>query len=619
MAIEMSETRDLLVLYGSQTGTAADVAELLGRKAKAHHFQVRVRSMADYQVTDLTNESLVIFVVATAGQGDAPDNMKAFWRFLLRKQLPLDSLSQMDFTVFGLGDSSYSKYNYAAKKLHKRLLQLGAQQFYKRGLGDDQHLLGYDGELTPWQLGLWSTILHRYPLPPGQTVVDTLLEKPAPKYKCAVMAADLPSLSPNSTPEFIATPTHQPTPERPLYAKVLVNARITADDHWQDVRHIVLDTPSINYRPGDVCVVRPYNPPALVEWFIDYLGVDACAQFILTQADNFVNFPPPHLLPDGASVRFLLTHYLDLHAKPRGRYFFELLSHFAESEREVERLRQLSMPENLDELYDYCYRVKRTPQEVFTDFPSLRGNVPLSYLFDLFPAIQPRQFSIASSPTAYPNQVHLCAAIVTYQTRITAPRIGLCTNMLKHTKVGDHLKIWIVRGTICMPKQNHTPMLMIGPGTGVAPFRSFIGERLGSPEQANKSCLTIEGAASGSKGQCMLVFGNRKRDKDFLFNEDWAAYEKSGGLDLITAFSRDQTEKVYVQQQMMRRGEEIWDLIQSAGAYIYVCGNSKRMPDDVKKAIEHIVATHAPMAKEEAEAYVEQLETVRRLQLETWA
>ncbi|KNC84683.1 hypothetical protein SARC_03117 [Sphaeroforma arctica JP610] len=238
-------------------------------------------------------------------------------------------------------------------------------------------------------------------------------------------------------------------------------------------------------------------------------------------------------------------------------------------------------------------------------------------MFDLFPMIQPRQFSIASSPRAHPNEIHLCVAIVKYQTRITEPRYGQCTHMLARTTVGQRLPIWIMKGTIFMPKREDLPMLMIGPGTGVAPFRGFIGERLGRAPSDDATDGRQGGTASAHKS--MLVFGNRKQEKDYLFGREWEAYRKSNQLDLVTAFSRDQPDKVYVQHEMINRGKDIWDLIHNGKAVVYVCGNSKRMPDDVKKALRTIAQTHAPMTEDEASSYITQLETARRLQLETWA
>ncbi|MEE6504696.1 hypothetical protein FKM82_005296 [Ascaphus truei] len=168
----MSE-RKILILFGSQTGTAEDMAERIGREAKRRHFVCRVEALDGYNVVNLISEPLVIFVCATTGQGEAPDNMKNFWRFIFRRNLPKNALCQMDYTVLGLGDSSYSKFNFIAKKLHKRLLQLGANAVLPVALGDDQHDLGPDAVVDLWQEDLWEKLLSLYPLPPGLSVISS--------------------------------------------------------------------------------------------------------------------------------------------------------------------------------------------------------------------------------------------------------------------------------------------------------------------------------------------------------------------------------------------------------------------------------------------------------------
>ncbi|RHZ61877.1 hypothetical protein Glove_345g36 [Diversispora epigaea] len=174
------KNRQLLILYGSQTGYAQDIAERIERQARRRLFKTRLFSMDSYDRTNLINEELVIFICSTTGQGDEPDNMRKFWKFLLRKNLPNDILNQLRFAVFGLGDSSYVKYNWPAKKLHKRLTQLGGQSLLSRGEGDDQHYLGVDGTFDPWLEELWKILMEKYPLPPNAEVMpDDILLYPS--------------------------------------------------------------------------------------------------------------------------------------------------------------------------------------------------------------------------------------------------------------------------------------------------------------------------------------------------------------------------------------------------------------------------------------------------------
>lgn len=187
----------ILILFGSQTGNAQDVAERIGREGKLLLYQTRVLAMDAYDVTQLPQEHLVIFVTSTTGQGDVPDNMKRFWKFLLRKGLGSDSLSHMHCAVFGLGDSGYQKYNLVAKKLHRRLEGLGAVQVVERGLGDDQHPNGYEAALDPWLTQLWAALAPAYPLPGGQPepilTEEKLMQLGTPKYKITVTCTPGPA------------------------------------------------------------------------------------------------------------------------------------------------------------------------------------------------------------------------------------------------------------------------------------------------------------------------------------------------------------------------------------------------------------------------------------------
>lgn len=236
---------DLSVLYGSQTGTAQDVAEQIGRKARRRHLSVRVQSLDTYDIARLVNEKLVIFVVATTGQGDAPDNMTKFWRFILRRNLPSSSLHSVTFAVLGLGDSSYLKFNFIAKKLHKRLLQLGGNALLPVALADDQHDLGQESVIDPWLTECFMNISTLYPLDANNKPVipnDVLLP---PKYRVEVVtdqaaAASNEQMQPVTDGQSGAM-TDIYNEDNPYYSRLLGNERVTADDHWQDVRMIRLD------------------------------------------------------------------------------------------------------------------------------------------------------------------------------------------------------------------------------------------------------------------------------------------------------------------------------------------------------------------------------------------
>lgn len=266
------DNRRILILYGSQTGTAQDVAEKFAREAKRRLLSTRVMPLDDYPVVNLLHEELVLFVCATTGQGDSPDNMKMFWKFIMRKNLPNNSLMKMKFAVLGLGDSSYQKFNFIAKKLYKRLVQLGAGGLQTVGLADDQHDLGADAVIYPWMRDLWENILSLYPLPPGQEIIPADV-KPPPRFKVEINPAEDrgPGVS-SSESNGIS----QYGKDCPFHAPLISNERLTSDDHWQDVRLIRLDIrgSGIKYNSGDVVMIQPQNSEDSVQEFLTLMTLD---------------------------------------------------------------------------------------------------------------------------------------------------------------------------------------------------------------------------------------------------------------------------------------------------------------------------------------------------------
>ncbi|XP_067017223.1 NADPH-dependent diflavin oxidoreductase 1-like [Acropora muricata] len=599
-------SRRISVLFGSQTGTAQEVAERIGREAKRRFLSVTVMTLDDYNVTKLIEEEVVIFVCSTTGQGDEPDNMKKFWRFILRRNLPSNSLCGVCFAVLGLGDSSYPKFNFIAKKLYKRLIQLGGTSLLSLGLADDQHDLGPDAVVDPWLKEVWQKVLQIYPLPLGKEVISANIRPPS-RYKMKFVDSNCSAngLFGSSNVETHDKPNPTPCKRHPFYAKLISNHRMTAADHWQDVRLVQLDIKGsgMSHCAGDVMMVQPRNLPDVVQEFIALLALLPDQLFLLEQNDPDIALP--YQLPRPCSVRHLVEHYLDIQGVPR-RYFFELLSHFTTSELEKEKLQEFCSAEGQEELYSYCYRQKRTTLEVLQDFPNACANIPFEYFFDLISPIQPRAFSIASSLMAHPDEVHLLVAVVNYKTKLVKSRRGLCSTWLASLNSSQknlRIPVWIKKGTVSFPKDLNAPILMIGPGTGCAPFRGFIEERV----------------CQSSAGDCVLFFGCRNSERDFFFREEWRAFTKNGSLQLFTAFSRDQEEKVYVQHRLVENSALVWDVLVNKQGWCYIAGNSQRMPADVTEALLEIFMREGKMDKITAEEFLKRLESTRHFQSETWS
>lgn len=381
----------LLVLYGSQTGTAQDTAHRIGRQARRRRLKVRVLPLDGYNVAELISESLVVFVCSTTGQGDPPDNMKNFWRFLFRKSLPVGSLSCLDCAVLGLGDSSYPKFNFVAKKLHKRLLQLGAGMLLPVGLADDQHDLGPDAVIDPWLGSFWEKVLVLYP---SLSDLEPLREdEPLPPSYAFHFLEEKTDRNDGG----IRTESERavPSESRPFPARMLSNRRVTEPSHFQDVRLIEFDISgsNIEFAAGDVVMIRPQNSAEDVQMFCRLLRLDPDSWFFLRATDDA---PVPARLPQPCSVRHLVERYLDVAAVPR-RSFFELLAALATNQLERDKLREFSSAAGQEDLHAYCSRPRRSALEVLADFPHTTAEIQADRLLDLFPEIQPRSFSIASS------------------------------------------------------------------------------------------------------------------------------------------------------------------------------------------------------------------------------
>ncbi|XP_019331446.1 NADPH-dependent diflavin oxidoreductase 1 isoform X3 [Alligator mississippiensis] len=526
--VQMSE-RKLLILFGSQTGTAQDAAERISREAKRRHFCCRVEALDNYSVANLITETLVVFVCATTGQGDPPDNMMNFWRFIFRKNLPPSSLCQMDYAVLGLGDSSYPKFNFVAKKLHKRLLQLGGNPLLPVALGDDQHDLGPDAVIDPWLLDLWEKVLALYPLPPGLGIIspDVLLP---PRY--ALHFLDENADDGDQPQQEAARDT--PSELHPFAALMVCNQRVTAESHFQDVRLIEFDITGsgMEYSAGDVVMIQPRNSPEDVQQFCQLLRLDPDRRFVLKPSEPDMALPAH--LPQPCTIRHLVTHYLDISCVPR-RSFFELLSYLSPDELEQEKLQEFSSAQGQEELYSYCNRPRRTTLEV-------------GQLSDVW------------------------------------------------------VPLWVKKGGMKFPAKPDTPVIMIGPGTGVAPFRAAVQERV----------------AQGRKGNC-LFFGCRQKSKDFYCQAEWEELVKKGFLTVFTAFSRDQEDKVYVQHRIRENKGLVWDLLSRDNAHIYVAGNAKEMPAGVAEALKTVFHLEGGLSSSEAEEYLAALERSHRFQSETWS
>lgn len=624
----------LLVLYASQTGNAHDVAERIGREAERQHLPSLVISMDAYDPSKLSREQTAIFVVSTTGQGDPPDTMKNFWKHLLRRSLNPDWLEGFNYAVFGLGDSGYLQYNVVAKKLYKRLNDLGGKSIIARGLGDDQHPSGYEAGLDPWLSSLWKALGSIFGLPLGSSILSYHnVNLDSPKYyiiycdrlsnnfpgnhggyeDCTeavrmVEAADgmLETIEPNDPLVF--------GPRNPYLARMICNEHLTRNLDDRDVRRIEFDLgkSGITYAPGDALAVMPSQNEHDVDAFISRCRLDPDAP-ILVEATKLRDGLQQTVtrITKPVTVRSIVQSVMDIASASPRRYFFEVMSHFATAEHEKEKLKYFGTPEGRDDLYQYNQRERRNVLEVLQDFPSVF--LPLEWLLQVVPRLKPRLFSISSSLLVHPNQVHITVAVQQWRTPLKRVRHGLCSTWLSQLDPQNgqiFVPIWRREGGLKLPDPS-VPLLLIGPGTGCAPFRAFIEERLAI-------------SASESVAPIMFFFGCRHKEEDFLYKDFWLAQTEDSGVlsndsggGFFVAFSRDQPIKVYVQHKIEEQSGKVWRMLQS-GCSVYVAGSANKMPADVASALEDVVSKEGCHSKDTAKKWLKQLERGGRYHVEAW-
>jgi sulfite reductase alpha subunit-like flavoprotein len=479
-----------------------------------------VDAMDDYNIEHILDEKVIIFVVSTSGQGDTPINMKNFWKFFLRKSLPTDFMNNIKFAVLGLGDSSFEKFNFAAKKLNKRLIQLGATELIPIGLADDQHDLGIDAIFGSWIEDLFTEICQQYNLSSQSILADHEI----------VERFNLNILNDESVPENLENDIYL---YETLKNKVLItgtvieNIRTTATDHFQDVRLIKFKVSKINYVPGDIIYIKAKNSDEQVNKFFNVLnknGVKIYPDMIIQVSEKEIKLPI--VLEPKLTLKQIVQQYWDLNFKPK-KSTMQILALISENELEKEKLFEFTTPGGQEDFFNYINRPRRNLIEVLNDFPHTTSKLNIKLLFEIMSPIKPRAFSIASSSKYTNDEIHLLVAVVRYKTKLIEPRFGLCSNWLGTLKAGDKAIFWKQKGTF---KFNYKkPMILIGPGTGIAPFRSLLYDKA---------------AVDGDLSSCLIFFGCRNKDKDYHCKDDLSLLLKKYNLKVYCAFSRDQPDKM---------------------------------------------------------------------------
>ncbi|EPB7497477.1 TPA: NADPH-dependent assimilatory sulfite reductase flavoprotein subunit [Klebsiella aerogenes] len=540
------EAPAITLISASQTGNARRVAEALRDDLQAAQLNVKLVNAGDYKFKQIAGEKLLVVVTSTQGEGEPPEEAVALHKFLFSKKAP--KLDGTAFAVFGLGDTSYEFFCQSGKDFDSKLAELGGERLLDRVDADVE----YQAAAAEWRA----------------RVVDVLKAR-APTAAPAQLATS------GAVNEIHTSPY---TKEAPLMATLAVNQKITGRDSEKDVRHIEIDLgdSGLRYQPGDALGVWYQNDPALVKELVELLWL---------KGDEPVTV-------EGKTLP--LAQALEWH--------FELTVNTANI---VENYATLTRSETLLPLVGDKAQLQHyaatTPIVDMVRFSP--AQLDAEALIGLLRPLTPRLYSIASSQAEAENEVHVTVGVVRYDIEGRARAGGASSFLADRVEEDGEVRIFIEHNdNFRLPANPQTPVIMIGPGTGIAPFRAFMQQR----------------AAEGAEGKNWLFFGNPHFTEDFLYQVEWQSYVKEGVLSRIDlAWSRDQQQKIYVQDKLREQGAEVWRWIND-GAHIYVCGDANRMAKDVEQALLEVIAEYGAMDAEAADEFLSELRVERRYQRDVY-
>ncbi|ELY3177907.1 NADPH-dependent assimilatory sulfite reductase flavoprotein subunit [Salmonella enterica] len=536
----------ITLISASQTGNARRVAEALRDELLAANLNVTLVNAGDYKFKQIASEKLLVIVTSTQGEGEPPEEAVTLHKFLFSKKAP--KLTDTAFAVFSLGDTSYEFFCQAGKDFDNKLAELGGERLLDRVDADVE----YQSAAAQWRARMVDVLKSRTPV--------------------------VTSAQPVASGAVNDIHTSPYTKDAPLTATLSVNQKITGRNSEKDVRHIEIDLgdSGLRYQPGDALGVWYQNDPALVKELVELLWL---------KGDEPVTV-------DGKTLP--LAEALEWH--------FELTVNTANI---VENYATLTRSESLLPLVGDKAQLQHyaatTPIVDMVRFSP--AQLDAQALINLLRPLTPRLYSIASSQAETENEVHVTVGVVRYDIEGRARAGGASSFLADRVEEEGEVRVFIEHNdNFRLPANPQTPVIMIGPGTGIAPFRAFMQQR----------------AAEGAEGKNWLFFGNPHFTEDFLYQVEWQRYVKEGVLSRIDmAWSRDQKEKIYVQDKLREQGAELWRWIND-GAHIYVCGDARRMAADVEKALLEVIAEFGGMDLESADEYLSELRVERRYQRDVY-
>ncbi|WGE31988.1 assimilatory sulfite reductase (NADPH) flavoprotein subunit [Actinobacillus genomosp. 2] len=547
-ALVATEPLKVAVLSASQTGNAKSVADKLTERLTAIGVNVTRTSLKDYKAKNIADEKLVLLVTSTQGEGEAPEEGVLLLKLINGKKAP--KLDRLQFAVLGLGDSSYPNFCQAGKDFDRRFEELGGSRLFDRVDAD----LDFQATADQWI----------------NEIVDIIKAK-----NNEGVTANLASTTSQSS---VATNQSKYNKENPFPATLITNQRITAKDAEKDVRHLEFDLSGsdLSYQSGDVLGVYFENDPALVNEILTAIGLTGEEQVTLQDQ----TLP----LSTALQTQFELTQNTVAFV----RNYAALANH---SELDA-------IVANSEQLQNF---VQNTPLvDVLNRYPA---TLSAEQFIALLRPITPRLYSISSAQAEVSEEVHLSVGVVRYEHNGKARAGGASSYLADRVEEDGQVRIFIKHNdNFKLPQDSSKPIIMIGSGTGIAPFRSFVQQR----------------AADEAEGKNWLIFGNQHFASDFLYQTEWQQFAKDGFLHKYSfAWSRDQEQKIYVQDKIREEAKTLWQWLQQ-GAYIYVCGDASRMAKDVNQALLDVIAQQGNLNADEAEEYLDNLREEKRYQRDVY-
>ncbi|RIA87265.1 NADPH-dependent cytochrome P450 oxidoreductase [Glomus cerebriforme] len=650
----MKETdKNVILFYGSQTGTAEDYASRLAKEGQ-QRFGLNTMTV-DIEDCDMTlldkfpNDYLAFFLMATYGEGEPTDDAVDFWE-LINSESPEFSegmsieekpLSSLRYVVFALGNKTYEHFNAVGRMVDNKLTEFGATRIGERGEGDDDGSLEED--FLGWKENMWKAVCEVMQV--DQSKVET------GGHIATYKITELETYDSNkvyygeySEHALMINGTRPTYDAKNPYPSPIVDSRDLFSPSLTDRNcvHMELDITGsgIYYETGDHVAVWPVNAEQNVERLLKILGLWEKRDTVVTVESTDPSASKKYPFPVPTTYATIFRHYLDIHALT-SRQFIATLANYAPTEAGKSKLTTLGQDKEAYriEVSDAYLTLSEVLESISPNGKPL-DSIPLDLIIETLPKLQPRYYSISSSSKSTPTKIHITATVLTFNPT-SAPHktvYGLATNYLLqvHRKMRNihhpeilpnylysgprnklydeknntiKLPIHVRRNNFKLPKNLKTPVIMIGPGTGVAPFRGFVIER------------TLYKTQGEEVGDTILFFGCRRRDEDFLYESEFTKLFETLGESgkLITAFSREMANKVYVQHKLMENDSHIWNLIYNHGGYFYVCGDAKNMARDVNNALIQIAQSLGGMDENSATNYVKDLRSKGRYQEDVWS